>query len=121
MGLELMNRNEIVHKAREKYIFTGITNNITEALKLYLEKDATDEEQIPLFITTPEIHRLKELLKTQRPTCDDCGGNLFMRENIQGIDGIIYPTAWACNVCGLVEYSEKTPKEWLEILNENRG
>jgi ribosomal protein S27AE len=115
-----MNRNNIVHKAREKYVFTGITQNLTEALKMYLE-NAPEEEQIPLFVTMPEIHKLKELLKTQRPTCDDCGNDLFMRENIQGIDGKIYPTAWACNTCGLIEYSDKTPKEWLEILNENRG
>lgn len=115
-----MTRNQILNRAREKYILTGITKNITEALKLYLEKDATPEEQIPLFISTPEIHRLKEVLKTVRPRCDECDSELQMQVNARDITGKEYPTAWVCKKCGLINYSDKTPEEWLRELSENR-
>jgi RNase P subunit RPR2 len=117
-----MERREIINKAREKYIKTGITINITEALKLYLEKDATSKEKIPLMITTPVHHQIKQELKTIRPTCDDCSGDLYMQINAICFNtGIRYPTAWVCSSCNKIEYSDKTPEQWLEILkNENR-
>jgi RNase P subunit RPR2 len=117
-----MERLEVIEKAREKYISTGVTLNITEALRMYLENDATDEEQIPLTITAPVNNKIKEELKTVRPTCDECDGYLFMQTNAMDfITGNKYPTAWVCNTCNKIEYSDKTPEQWLEILrNENR-
>ena len=117
-----MNRSEVVNKARAKYINTGITLNITEALRMYLENDATPEEQVPLFITAPVNNQIKEELKTTRPTCDECDGSLFMQVNALCFNtGIRYPTAWVCSSCNKIEYSDKTPEQWLEILkNENR-
>jgi uncharacterized protein with PIN domain len=117
-----MNRSEVVNKARAKYINTGITLNITEALRMYLENDATPEEQIPLVITTPVNHQIKKELENIRPTCDECNGNLFMQVGATDfVNGQIYPTAWVCHKCNKIEYSDKTPEQWLEILkNENR-
>ena len=112
-------RNIIIDKARIKYIDSGITKNITEALKNYLENDATGEEQIPLLISKPEIYRLKERLKINRPRCEECNSELQMEENVRDFAGKGYATAWICK-CGRIEYSENTVKEWLEILNENR-
>jgi uncharacterized protein with PIN domain len=111
-----LKRKEIISKAREKY--SSVTKNITEALDLYLKNDS--EEQIPLLITTPELHWLKEILKEKRPACNDCNGDMFMKRDARDRHGNINPTAWVCNGCGLIEYSDKTPKEWLEILRENR-
>lgn len=114
-------RETIIGLARGKYIETGATRNITEALRMYLENDAGPDEQIPLFITTPEISRIKSLLKTIRPECEECGEALRMQIKGRDPEGQQYPTAWICNGCGLVEYSDKTPEEWIEILsNEDR-
>jgi ribosomal protein S27AE len=117
-----MEREEIIQKAREKYINSGITMNITEALRLYLAHDATPEEQIPLFVTSPATHKIKTLLETNRPKCDDCGAGLFMQIDVRDVNGTLYPTAWVCNACGRIEYSDWTQEQWLRVLqNENRG
>jgi len=117
-----MQRSEVIQKARKKYIGSGITNNITEALRMYLEKDATEEEQIPLFISAPVEYAIKRELKLVRPVCDECEGELFMQIEIVSLtSGEHFPTAWICKTCNKIEYSNKTPEQWLEILkNENR-
>jgi len=117
-----MQRRIIIRRAREKYILGGVTNNITEALRLYLRNDATEEERIPLTITSPVNHQLKQELKTIRPTCDECDGDLYMQVNAVNIStGEEFPTAWVCRECNKIDYSDKTPEQWLEILrNENR-
>ena len=117
-----MGRADVIQKAREKYVWSGITNSITEALQLYLDNDATEEEKIPLTITSPVNNRIKTELKSARPTCDECDGDLYMQINaIEFSTGTEYPTAWACRGCGMIYYSDKKPEEWLEVLrNENR-
>jgi len=110
-------RDEIIQRAREKYIDTGLTRNVTEALRLYLANDASPDEQIPLYITTPEIRRMREILKQIRPRCDDCDGELQMQTNALDRDGKKYPTAWICKKCGMIYYSDKSLSEWLKELN----
>ena len=110
-------RNYVITMARARYIKTGVTLNITDALRLYLANDAGEDEQIPLFITSPEIHRIAATLAQIRPTCDECGSGLFLQVHARDPKGEMHATAWACKVCGLVEYSDRTPAEWLEELN----
>jgi len=114
-------REEIIAQAKKLYIKTGITRNITEALDLYLKNDASADEQISLYITSPEIHRIAATLAQIRPTCDECDSELFLQVHARDPNGKMHATAWACKSCGLVEYSDLTPAEWLEELNnENR-
>ena len=114
--IDHIKRNEIIDRARQKYIVPGITKNITEALKLYLENDAEANEQIPLFITTPEIHQLQEILKERRPQCDECDAELHLQVNAHDPTGKTYPTAWICKNCGIEYYSDKIPAGWLEEI-----
>jgi hypothetical protein len=51
-------RQIIISKAMDKYGLS-VNRHIGKALELYLKNDATEDEQIPLFITKPEIHKLK--------------------------------------------------------------
>jgi hypothetical protein len=111
-----LNRLIIIEKASQLYIETGKTRNITEALRLYLENDAGPDEQIPLFITTPEIHQVEMILKQIRPTCDECSVELYLQVNSTDPAGRAWPTAWVCKNCGIEYYSEKTPAEWLKEL-----
>ena len=110
-------RQNIIGRATKKYS-NGITRNITEALRLYLENDAGPDEQIPLFITTPEIHQVNEILKQIRPRCDECDSELYMKTGAQDPEGKRYPTAWICKNCKLEIYSDKSPAEWLEELKD---
>jgi hypothetical protein len=113
-------RRLIIRKAMLIYGETT-GKNITESLRLYLENNATEDEQIPLEITESTVLReLRLILITNRPTCEECGLGLKMKQNETDLDGIVHSTAWVCD-CGRIEYSDRTPEEWLEILRENRG
>ena len=117
----LLKRNEIIARARSKYIETGITRNITEALKLYLQNDAGQDEQIPIFITSPELHHVREMLKQVRPRCDECDAELNLQVGARDQSGKTWPTAWICKKCGIEYYSDKMPAEWLtELQDETR-
>ena len=116
--LAIESREEMLQKARDVYVRSGITRNITEALRLYLANDAGQDEQIPLFITTPEIHQVSEILKQIRPRCDDCNSELFLKTGAQDPEGKRYPTAWICKNCGIEIYSDLSPAEWLEELKD---
>lgn len=113
-------RAAVIQKARAKYISSGVTRNITEALRLYLEHDAGPDEQIPLFITTPELHQIREILKIERPLCDECDAELAMKINAADPEGKVWPTAWICKGCAKEFYSYLTAKEWLKELQDER-
>lgn len=114
-------RDEIIARSRALYIDTGWTNNITEALRLYLKNDAGPNEQIPLYITSPEIHQVSMILEQIRPRCDECDAELHLQVNARDPDGKEHPTAWVCTKCSVVYYSQLTPAEWLkEIQDETR-
>lgn len=117
-GTHMTDRIEIINKARLKYIRTGITRNITEALKLYLENDAGPDEQIPLFISSPEIHKIRKVLEEIRPRCDECGEECHLQINARDPAGKTYPTSWICKNCGLEYFSYMTPAEWLKELQD---
>jgi len=111
-------RNIIINKAREIYIDSGRTKNITEALELYLANDAGIDEQIPLIITSPEIHQMRLALEKIRPMCEDCDEALHMQVDAVDMNGKRYPTAWICKTCGIEYYSDKTAAEWLKELQD---
>lgn len=114
-------RTTILRLAKAKYIATGITKNITIALALYLKNDAAADEQIPIHITTPDLHRLTQALKFSRPKCDYCGADLYMQSDAVDQAGKKHPTAWHCKSCGIIYYSDMTPQQWLEeIRRETR-
>ena len=109
-------REIIIEAARGKYIETGVTKNITEALKMYMENDAAPDEQIPIFITSPEIGQIRTILEKIRPQCDECDEHLFLQQNPRDRSGNVYPTGWVCENCGMEYYSDKTLTQWLEEL-----
>ena len=100
------------------YVSPGITRNITEALRLYLENDAGPDEQIPLFISSPEIYQVQTILKQVRPRCDECDEELSLKIGAMDPDGQKHQTAWICKKCGIEYYSDKTSAEWLKELQD---
>lgn len=114
--IEDTKRAIILNKARLLYIETCVTKNITEALRLYLKNDAGPDEQVPLFMTSPERHQLKTIMQRIRPTCDECGAELHLQVNAIDPAGKSHPTAWVCTKCGVWYYSELSPADWLKEL-----
>lgn len=111
-----MTREDVIAKAREKYIATGVTKNITIALEMFLKNDALVDELIPLFITSPEINQLSKILEEIRPSCDECGSELYFQTGGVDPEGKKWPTSWYCKNCETVYYSDKTPTDWLIVL-----
>lgn len=112
---ELQIRNNIIAKARRKYI-PFQTKNISEALGLYLKNDT--KEQIPLTInrkTRPK--NIADLIG--RPDCPECKQEMMLRiintpqgkANLKG-----WKTCWECLNCGHEEYSTKTIREWFDEI-----
>jgi len=109
---DLQTRNNIIAKARQKYI-PGQTTNISKALELYLENEP--KIQIPLVITKEtKPQNIADMIG--RPDCPDCGQRLMLRiintprgkANIKG-----WKTCWECLNCGYEKYSKETVKELI--------
>jgi transcriptional accessory protein Tex/SPT6 len=111
-------RAQIIQKAVEKYVHTKITNNVTDALRMYLQNDAGPSEQIPLYVTAPLQNAFRTVLAKIRPLCEDCGTGLNLKIGAVDQTGKHYKTAWICPKCNLIEYSDRTPEEWLKDLND---
>jgi len=109
-------RDTVIERARIVYMDSGVTNNITEALRLYLRDVAGPDEQVPLFISSPEQHQMREVLKFGRPECDFCKAEMFFRICAVDQHGTTHATAWVCKNCGYEFYSDMTPKQWLKVL-----
>ena len=100
-------RNTIVFRARSKYI-PGTTMNISVALKLYLENDATEDEQIPLVVS--RSNRPKNWVDAMgRPNCPECNELLFLSKQY---------SEWSCKKCGFTH--PLTPKLCPECSTQMR-
>jgi len=116
MILELGKRNNVLKKARDKYI-PFETMNISIALELYLQNDATELEKVQ----TP--HRITAKSKPKniadivgRPFCVICGKKMSLRiintpQGKQNLKG--WKTCWECLGCGHEEYSIKSIEDLI--------
>jgi ribosomal protein S27AE len=118
---EKIEREIVLARACAKYIDSGQTKNITTALRLYLKNDAGPDEQIDVFIIDPIDRALRSVLKTTRPECELCGGLLMLQYHAVDFSKKVWPTAWHCPKCGVIEYSDQTPEQWLRILEDEAG
>ncbi len=115
---DLSFRESILFKARERYM-PHRTNNITVALELYLKHIATEDEQVPVFISSKTRPR-NWVDKLDRPNCPSCGRSLLLRAvttpkgraNREG-----YQTCWECLDCGFEKYSLKSIADRLRSIN----
>lgn len=111
---ELQIRNNIIAKARRKYI-PFQTKNISKALELYLKDNA---KQIPLTITKKtKPKNIADLIG--RPICFNCQQKMMLRiintpQGKQNLKG--WKTCWECLNCGHEQYSTKSIQEWLKEI-----
>lgn len=110
---EFQNRINEVNKAYR--IFNPLTNNMTEAFRLYQEVLA--EEKMEVFISTAAGNRpLTPMDDFERPSCPDCKSHMRFRVVPQNDEGI--NTQLVCEECDLVLDSEKTIQEWYQVLEK---
>lgn len=111
---EFQKRVNEVNKAFR--IFSPLTNNMTEAFRIYLEVLA--EEQYDLFISA-EVYGNRPMTPIddyERPLCPDCNSPMrfrILQPNDEGVN-----TQLVCEECDLVLDSEKTIQEWYQLLEK---
>lgn len=109
---EFSRRTQEVLLARKIFIGSGITKNISDAFALYQEVLAAKKAEEVITNTQ------KVFAGIERPRCEECDTPLALKINATDIDGNRYPTAWICQNCGMEYYSDKTAREWYEVLSE---
>jgi transposase-like protein len=111
---EFQNRINEVNKAYR--IFSPLTNNMTEAFRLYQEVLA--EEKMEVFISTATSGNkpLSPLDDFERPKCPECQTDLRLRVGAKDENEKAWNTAWFCEKCQAEFYSDKTVQEWMNEL-----
>ena len=107
----------LIRRARAKYITTGKTKNISEAVRWYIDAHPEKAAGIPATITTRETDRPRTILdEYERPQCPNCGAPLFLKTQCSGMGRGDRITVWICVKCKYKDYSEKNIQEWLAEL-----
>ena len=118
--MKTMNYNEFLHRILEVNkafkIFSPLTNNMTEAFRLYQEVLA--EEKMELFISIEAFGNIPmtPIDDYERPLCPDCNSPMRFRiipPNEENVN-----TQLVCENCDLVLDSEKTIQEWYQLLEK---
>lgn len=118
--MRTMNFNEFqkrITEVNKAYrIFSPLTNNMTEAFRLYQEVLA--EERMEIFVSTAVMGNkpMTPMDEFERPLCPDCQSPMRFRvlqPNDEGVN-----TQLVCEECDLVLDSEKTIQEWYQMLEK---
>jgi hypothetical protein len=118
--MKTMNFDEFQHRILEVNkayrIFKPLTNNMTEAFRLYQEVLA--EERMEIFVSTAVMGNrpITPMDDFERPVCPDCNSPMRFRvlqPNNEGVN-----TQLVCEGCDLVLDSEKTIQEWYQLLEK---
>ena len=111
---EFQHRINEVNKAYR--ILKPLTNNMTEAFRLYQEVLA--EEKMEVFISTATSGNkpLSPIDDFERPKCPECQTDLRLRVGVKDENEKEWNTAWFCEKCQAEFYSDKTVQEWMNEL-----
>ncbi len=111
---EFQKRVTEVNKAAK--IFAPLTNNISEAFKIYQEVLA--EEQMEVFVSTAMMGNkpMTPMDDFERPKCPECQNELRLKLGAKDQDGKEWNSSWVCTQCLAEFYSEKTAQEWMNEL-----
>ena len=111
---EFQKRINEVNKAAK--IFAPLTNNISEAFRIYQEVLA--EEHMQIFVSTAEMgnQSMTPMDDFERPKCPECQNELRLKLGAKDQDGKEWNSSWVCTQCLAEFYSEKTAEEWMNEL-----
>ena len=111
---EFQKRVTEVNKAAK--IFAPLTNNISDAFKIYQEVLA--EEQMEVFVSTAVMGKqaMTPMDDFERPKCPECQSELRLKLGAKDSEGKDWNSSWVCTQCLAEFYSEKTAQEWMNEL-----
>ena len=111
----------MIHAARWKYITTGRTKSISEAVRMYATTHPKECAEIHATITTREKDRPRSILdEYERPKCRKCGADMFWKGSCRSCKGPAKKNQWICNTCGFKRITKDTLEEAITKL-ERRG
>ena len=120
--MKTMNYNEFQHRILEVNkayrIFRPLTNNMTDAFRLYQEVLA--EEQMEVFVSTV-THGNRPMTPMddyERPKCPDCQSSMWLRMVPQNEDGIQTQLVCSNDQCDTVLDSQLCMSEWQKVLKK---
>lgn len=106
-------RRELVFEATERFINTGITNNITEAMEM-LMAERPEDERVPIMVSTKEMPSPRgRLERLERPKCELCYRPMRLRIGRPQDD---FKTSWVCEHCLVEEFTDYPVEYWLATL-----
>jgi hypothetical protein len=111
---EFQKRINEVNKAYR--IFKPLTNNMTEAFRLYQDVLAEEKMEVSLPSEAFGERPPTPFDDRERPLCPDCNSPMRFRMIPQNDEGV--NTQLVCEKCDLVLDSEKTMQEWLNLLEK---
>jgi hypothetical protein len=116
---EFQDRVEAIARAEKIFVGSGITNNITEAFKIYQTVFAERERQILLMsehLRNPSIFD-----KFHRPLCPDCSNEMLFRLVPENDEGVKTQLVCSNPLCDVVLNSDKSVDDWIEVLTKKSG
>jgi hypothetical protein len=111
---EFSNRVSEVNKAYR--IFKPLTNNMTEAFRLYQEVLAEEKMEVFVSSATGGNRPVTPMDDFERPKCPECQIDLRLRVGAKDENEKEWNTAWYCEKCKAEFYSDKTVQEWMNEL-----
>ena len=111
---EFSRRINEVNKAYR--IFKPLTNNMTDAFRLYQEVLAEEKMQVFVSSATGGNRPVTPMDDFERPKCPECQIDLRLRVGAKDENEKEWNTAWFCEQCKAEFYSDKTVQEWMNEL-----
>ena len=99
-------------------IFAPLTNNITDAFKLYQEVLAEEKQEVFISTAMGGNKSISPFDEYERPNCPECETDLRLRINAKDVTGKLWKTSWVCEKCNAEFYSDKTVQEWMNELEK---
>ena len=118
---EELNRTDAVLRARNIFIKSGITNNVSVAFELYQSIFAEQERKI--FLSTVVAgNRNKTIMdRYERPKCPECGADMMFRKVSDNPDGTKVQLVCQKPDCDTVLNSENDLDWWMKELKKKDG
>jgi len=110
-------RKWFIIKARQEFIESGETNNISEAVRLYTAAHPETSDFMTATITTREKDRPQTILdEYERPKCRKCGADMFWKGACTTCKGPVKKNQWICKVCGFKRITKDTLEKAISKL-----
>lgn len=111
--LEFQDRMMALQRAKQIFIESGLTANITLAFKVYQAIFAERERQI--FMSTAFGNRPRTLMdKYERPKCPECDADMMFRDVPENPEGI--KVQMVCTKCDTVLNDTNDLTWWMKEL-----